>query len=91
MFRSLNLRPRTLILVALALILAATSYGFAAANTVPGSNAGDGSGAVSGYTISNIHYILNTTNPANIDTVTFSTNLGLIRTFKASRMEGRQS
>jgi hypothetical protein len=73
MFRSLTLRPRSLVLLALALIFAAASYGFAASNTVPTSTAGDGSGAVSGYTISNIHYTLNSSNPANIDSVTFNT------------------
>jgi hypothetical protein len=47
-------------------------YGFAAANTVPDSKAGDGDGDVTGYTISDIHYVLNTTNPANISQLTFS-------------------
>jgi len=46
-------------------------YVFAAANVVPGSPVGDGSGAISGYTITNIHYALNAANPANIQTVTF--------------------
>jgi hypothetical protein len=65
------LRPRTLVAVLLVLILSVAVYGFAAANVVPGSSAGDGSGAISGYTISNIHYALNAGNPANIQTVTF--------------------
>lgn len=65
------LRPRTLIATMLVLILSVAVYGFAAANIVPGSSAGDGSGAISGYTISNIHYALNAANPANIQTVTF--------------------
>lgn len=74
MFRSLILRPRSLFLFALALIFAMASYGFAAANTFSGPNtAGDGSSAVSGYAISNIHYILNSSNPGNVDTVTFTT------------------
>jgi hypothetical protein len=55
----------------LVLILSVAVYGFAAANTVPASSAGDGSGAISGYDISNIHYALNAANPANIQTVTF--------------------
>jgi hypothetical protein len=73
MLRPRIIRPRSLILLVLGLIFAAASYGFAATNTVPASNAGDGAGAISGYTISNIHYTLNTSNPANIDTVTFNT------------------
>ena len=39
------------------------------------SKAGDGIGAVSGYTISAVHYNLNATNPANIDSVTFTLNV----------------
>lgn len=54
------------------LILASAVYGFAAANTVNPSKAGDGAGAVSGYVLSNIHYNLNATNPRNIDSVTFN-------------------
>jgi hypothetical protein len=58
--------------VALTLVVATTAYGFAAANTVPASNAGDGSGTVSGYTVSSVHYTLNSTNPANVDSVSFT-------------------
>ncbi len=61
------------------LVLAGTivagTYAFTAANTVPTSHAGDGSGTVSGYTVSAIHYNLNTTTPANIDSVTFTLDL----------------
>jgi hypothetical protein len=53
-------------------IISAAVYGFAAANTVPTSKAGDGAGVVSGYTVSNIHYNLNASNPRNIDSVTFN-------------------
>ena len=66
------LRPRTLLAVMLVMILAAAVYGFAAANTVPGTAAGDGSGTISGYTISGVAYTLNATNPGNIDTVSFT-------------------
>ncbi len=62
---------RVLLVVALMFILAGATYAFAAANTVPDSFAGDGSGAVSGYTVSNIHYVL-AANPANIASVTFT-------------------
>lgn len=58
-----------------ALVFASVGTAFAAANIVPASNAGDGAGAVSGYTISAVHYNLNTGNPQNIDSVTFTTNL----------------
>lgn len=63
--------PRTIAVLVLALMIGAISYGFAAANIVPESGAGDGSGAISGYTVTNVNYTLNATNPANIDAVTF--------------------
>ena len=66
-------RPRTIGLVMLTLILAAAVYGFAAANTVPNTYAGDGSGTVLGYTVSNIAYTLNGDgNPSDIDSVAFT-------------------
>ena len=71
MFRS-RIPLRWLAMFALSLILASAAYGFAASNTVPTSNAGDGAGAISGYTISAVHYTLNATNPANIDSVSFT-------------------
>jgi hypothetical protein len=73
MLRSHILRPRSFLVLVLVLIFTATAYGFAAANTVPGSYAGDGSGAVSGYTISSIHYTLNSANPGRLDSVSFTT------------------
>lgn len=57
-------------LAALAVVLVGRAA-FAAANTVPESSAGQGSNVVSGFTISNIDYNLNGTNPLNIDTVVF--------------------
>ncbi len=64
-------RPRFVALAVLALVFANVAYGFAAANTVPAGRAGDGAGAVSGYTVSNVKYGLNASNPGNIDSVTF--------------------
>ena len=52
--------------------IAGGAYAFTAANTVPASNAGAGSGAVSGYTVTNLHYTLNATTPQNIDSMTFN-------------------
>lgn len=45
---------------------------FTASNTVGASSAGDGSGAISGYTISAIHYNLDSTNPQDLDSLTFT-------------------
>jgi hypothetical protein len=67
-----NRNIRYLAIFALVLILAGATYAFAAANTVPASKAGDGSGTISGYTVSVIHYTLNAATPSNIDSVTFT-------------------
>jgi hypothetical protein len=56
----------------LAGIVASGAYAFTASNTVPGSTAGSGSGAISGYTASSVAYNLNASNPQNIDSVTFT-------------------
>jgi len=73
MFKN-NRTIRYLTIFALVLILAGATYAFAAANTVPASKAGDGNGAISGYTVSAIHYILNSSTPSTIDSVTFTLN-----------------
>ncbi len=65
-------RPRRLLSVAVLISVGLTVFGFAAANVVPASQAGDGSGAISGYTASAIKYNLNATNPGNIDSVQFT-------------------
>ena len=72
MFVSIPKRVRRLAAVAIIATLAVASLGFAASNTVPASKAGDGSGAISGYTVSAVHYNLNSTDPATIDAVTFA-------------------
>jgi uncharacterized protein YpuA (DUF1002 family) len=66
-----NKRIKILFIVIVVLVLAAATYAFAAANTVPASKAGDGSGDITGYTVSAIHYTLNAA-PTTIDTVTFT-------------------
>jgi hypothetical protein len=58
--------------VALAVALGATGYAFTATSTVPSTNAGDGSGTISGYVVSSVKYNLNSSNPGNIDSVTFT-------------------
>ena len=76
MFHSRIPTLRLLAMFGLILLLCAVAYGFAAANTVPASGAGDGSNTISGYTITNVTYTLNATNPANIDAVTFTVTPG---------------
>jgi hypothetical protein len=51
---------------------ASAAYAFTAANTVPATSAGSGSGSISGYTASNVAYTLNATNPQNLDQVAFT-------------------
>ncbi len=64
---------RLLAVIVLLLMLGTATYAFAAANTVPASLAGDGSGAITGFTISNIHYTLDGANPGgDITNVTFT-------------------
>lgn len=61
----------------LAAVTAAVAIGgFAstASNTVPTSKAGDGSGTVSGYTVSSVHYGLQAADPTKFDSITFSLN-----------------
>lgn len=55
-----------------AVTIAGGAYAFTASNTVNTSVAGSGSGVISGYTVSAVHYNLNATTPANIDSVTFT-------------------
>lgn len=68
------------VLLALSAILAVSvaAYAFAASNTVPATKAGDGTGAVSGYTVTSVVYTLNATNPNTLDQVSF--DLGAVAT-----------
>jgi hypothetical protein len=67
------LRGRRLLLpVILAGLFATAAFAFTASNTVPDSKAGDGSGAITGYTVSAIHYSLNATDGTKIDQVSFT-------------------
>jgi hypothetical protein len=62
------------IVAILAFVFATVATAFAASNSVPGTSAGEGAGAVSGYTVTNVHYVLNATNASDIDSVTFTLN-----------------
>ena len=57
--------------VVVALAIAGGAYAFTASNTVPATTAGAGSGVVSGYAVTSLHYSLNTATPTNIDSLTF--------------------
>jgi hypothetical protein len=55
-------------------VLTAGTYAVTASNTVPGTNAGDGQGIVSGYTVSNVQYNAQALDPTLLDTYTFDLN-----------------
>jgi hypothetical protein len=67
-------KRRTVLAAMLAAAVSAVGFAFAATNSVTPSKAGDGSGAVSGYTVTGVSWDLNDTTPQYIDKVTF--NLG---------------
>lgn len=63
--------PRILLMFLAFAMMSTVVYGFAAANTVPDSGAGDGEGTISGYTISNIGYTLDSDDPQTLASVKF--------------------
>ncbi len=65
-------RRRLVLVIAAAAALAFAAYAFTATNTVPATQAGDGSGAITGYTVSAIAYQLEAGAPANIESVSFT-------------------
>lgn len=56
----------------LGLLVATAVNALVASNTVPSTAAGSGAETISGYTVSAVKYNLNSTNPANIDSVQFT-------------------
>lgn len=67
MFKNL----KVLFVVVAVLAIAVASYAFADANTVPDTKAGEGQGAVTGYTVTSVVYNLNATDPSTLDSVGF--------------------
>jgi hypothetical protein len=66
---------RRLSVLALLVAVATGVYAYTAASAVPVNRAGDGSGAVTGYTATVIQYNLNATSPQNMDSVTITLNV----------------
>lgn len=64
-----NLKVLFVVFTIIAISIAA--YAFAASNTVPATKAGDGTGAVTGYTVTSVVYVLNATDPNTLDSVSF--------------------
>ena len=69
-----GLSRRLLVVIASVVVLGGSSYAFLAAlSGLPtGTHAGAGSVSVSGYTVSNLNYTYNASNPDNIDQVQFT-------------------
>lgn len=72
-----NLRSgRRLAVLAVFAMVAVSAFGFAATNTLNGGTdagrAGDGTGVIGGYDVTNIHYVFDANNPAEIDEVHFT-------------------
>lgn len=65
------LQPKYIAIALIILTLSVVAYGYAAANVVPEFGAGDGSGVVSGYTVSNVDYVLLTSDPTKVESVAF--------------------
>jgi hypothetical protein len=68
--RSRVVRLGAVLLLAVAVM--AGAYGFTATNSVPSTKAGDGSGTISGYTVSGVTYTLLGTDPQKIASVSFT-------------------
>ena len=55
-----------------AVAIAGGAYAFTSSTTIPATTVGAGAGAVSGYTVTGLHYTLNATTAGNIDSLTFT-------------------
>jgi hypothetical protein len=76
-------KTRLVVVTLAAVALGGGVFAYAASNTVPNTTAGAGSGTISGYTISNVAYGLNSTTPTNLDSVTFTISPATATTVKA--------
>lgn len=65
-------RRRAVLALLLAIAAAIAAYGYTATNTVEGSRAGDGSGAIAGYDVSSVSYTLLSSDPTKISGVSFT-------------------
>lgn len=71
MLKRRNRGRRFLGTMLLTLLFAVSAYAFTATNDVPPSQAGDGHGTISGYTVSNVAYTL-ASDPTMIEKVAFT-------------------
>ena len=69
--------------LAAAAALGSATYALTGSNSVAATAAGSGSGAISGYAVSEISYSLDGANPANIASVSFTISPATATTVKA--------
>jgi hypothetical protein len=83
-------RSSKFFVVLFVLVFATASFAFAATNTVPTTQAGDGAETISGYTVNNVNYNLDATTPSNIASVdlTLSPSALTTSTVKISLVTG---
>jgi hypothetical protein len=82
-------RRRALIAAgAVVAVLSISGYAFTASNTVPNATLGQGTNTISGYTVSSVAYNLNSSNPANVDSVTFTISPSTASTVKIQLASG---
>lgn len=62
---------KVMLVVLVVIVVAASAYAFAAANTVPDSAAGYKANVVPGYTVTDIVYDLDASDPTVVDAITF--------------------
>ena len=72
MHRTITISPRKVFLAGLLGLVTLATVGYANSNNVPGSSAGDGSGTISGYAVSNVHYTLDPNTPTQVNQVSFN-------------------
>lgn len=72
MYLSRSLKIRLILACMFILLLSTSAYAFASTNTMVENGAGDGAAAISGYTVANIHYTLDLSNPSKITSVAFT-------------------
>ncbi len=66
-----NRMVRAVALGVVTMVVVGSVFAYTASNTVPATRAGEGASSVSGYTVSNVHYNTNASDPTKIDSVTF--------------------
>ena len=64
-------RPLALLYLAVVLVVGSIAYGYASTSVLNPSTGGDGTQAISGFTIGNISHKLSSTNPTQITSIQF--------------------